>query len=217
MKAILYATALLAGLAVSTAQATTLTTLPQENDVIYSWGLPDTAAYGQTFTLGSAATLNNFAFRINDLGTSIDFVAYVFGWDTDRTVGSALLSVAGATLGSDAMTTISVAAGNLALGAGQYVAFLQAKSNGDAGWGSVSGSDAYSGGAFVFQNNTGDESQFGTVAWESNWQGPGSDLAFSIKFDAPPPSAIPLPAGLPLMVLALGGLGLAARRKRRAA
>ncbi|MFN4128277.1 MAG: hypothetical protein ACK4GC_00430, partial [Paracoccaceae bacterium] len=45
-----------------------------------------------------------------------------------------------------AMSSVSVALGNVMLGAGQYVAFLQATSDGYTSWGSVA-ADAYAGGA----------------------------------------------------------------------
>lgn len=212
--AIFAAVAITALSAVGEAEALTISTLAQENSTIISWGLPDTAAYGQTFTLSSAATMNDVSFRINDRGTSVSFIAYLFEWAGNRTTGSALASVTGATSGTDAMETTSVDLGNVALGIGQYVAFLQATSSGSAAWGSVS-ADVYSGGAFVFQNNGGNEMSFGTSNWETNWQGSGSDLAFAMTFDNIVP--IPLPAALPLMLLALGSLGLTARYKRKTA
>jgi hypothetical protein len=198
-----------AALSASPVWATTVSTLPQENSTIYSWGLPDTAAYGQTFTVGASENLNAFSFRINDGGTAIGYVAYLFKWSGVGTVGGALLNIAGATVGVASMQTETVAAGSVALSAGQYVFFLQATSAGSANWGSVTGGSVYSGGAFVFQNNTGDINGFGN-GWNTDWQGPGSDLAFSYTTSV---SAVPLPAALPLLGFALGGLGFARRRK----
>lgn len=197
---------------VGTAQAASVSTLAQENSTISSWGLPDTAAYGQTFTLGAASVLNSLSFRINDGGTAVDFSAFIFAWGGDRTTGAALFSTGGATAGAASMETVTVGLGNTAVAPGQYVAFFQATSAGSSSWGSVAGLDAYAGGAFVFQNNTGNQGLFGTSPWSTNWQGPGSDLAFELTYDSPRP--IPLPAALPLMLVALGGLGIAARRRR---
>lgn len=214
MKTLLATAAVALSLMSGTATATTISTLGNENSSIFNWGLPNTAAYGQTFTLGAAATLNTVSFRIDDVGTATTYIAYVFAWGGNLTVGSALASVVGSTVGSAGMQTVTVDLGDVAVGAGQYVAFLQATSPGLALWGSVFG-DVYAGGGFVFQNNGGDETQFGTVNWQLNWQGPGYDLAFALTYDEVAP--IPVPAALPLMLLALGGLGLVARRRRAAA
>lgn len=195
-------------------QAATISTLADENSTIFSWGLPDTAAYGQTFTLAGASTLNDLTFRINDGGTAVSFIAYVFAWAGSQTSGAALSSVSGATAGLNGMSSVSVALGNVALGVDQYVAFLQATSAGSAAWGSVA-ADPYAGGAFVFQNNGGDESQFGQSSWTSGWQGAGADLAFSITLDENM-SPVPLPAGGLLLIGAIGGLAALRRRKTAA-
>lgn len=212
MRKFLLTSAILAVMATG-ASAGTVSTLGSEDSQIIYWGLPDTAAYGQTFTLGSAATVNDVTFRIDDFGASVSYVLNIFAWDGSKTSGSALWSAGGSTSGVAGMTTILTSAGNTLLGAGQFVAFLQATSTGSTAWGSVAGSDAYAGGAFVFQNNGGDQSQWGTVNWSTDWQGPGYDLAFAINYDDV--AAVPLPAGLPLLAAGIGGL-FALRRRRRA-
>jgi len=202
------------GLLASAAQATTIGNLGSENSTIMSWGLPDTAAYGQTFTLGSSATVNDVTFRINDFGTAISYTLNIFAWGGNMTTGSALFSIAGLTNGVNGMTSVTTSAGNTLLGAGQYVAFLEAASSGSANWGSVGYTDSYAGGAFVFQNNGGDVSQYGTSDWSTDWQGAGSDLAFAINTDAAQPPAVPLPAGVSLLGGALAMLTSFARRRR---
>ena len=194
------------------AEAATISTLASENSTIQFWGLPDTAAYGQTFTMAAAALLNGITFRINDSGSAISYAAQVFAWDGAKTTGAALFSSTGATSGSGVMESVSVNTGATGLGAGQYVAFLQATSNGAALWGSVSGSSVYDGGAFVFQNNGGNTGLWGTVNWDTNGQGAGSDLAFALDYTV---ATVPLPAGLVLLLGALGSL--AALRRRQAA
>jgi hypothetical protein len=64
------AAALLA-LATATLAALTVSTLADRDSTAFSWGLPDTAAYGQTFSLAGAENITDFTFVINDGGTSI--------------------------------------------------------------------------------------------------------------------------------------------------
>lgn len=210
MKNTICTAALLAGLATG-ASAAQISTLAGENSAIASWGLPNTAAYGQTFTLGSAGSLDNVTFRIDDSGSAVTYDLQVFAWGGTMATGTSLGSVSGATSGVSGMSTVSIGTGGIDLGAGTFVAFLQATSNGGTRWGSVNGSDAYAGGEFVFQNNGGNTSQWTTSNWSGDWQGPDYDLAFALDV-----SPIPLPAGLPLLVGALGALGLV-RRKTKAA
>lgn len=197
---------LIIGLTALPATAATVSTLPLETSFVQSWGLPDTSAYGQTITLGGAETLNSFSFRINDLGTAINFDAYVFGWDGDSTSGSALFSSNGVTVGASGMNTITINVGALPLLAGQYILFLQATSLGLAYWGTVTG-DPYNGGSFAFQNNNGDPSKFGNNSWLV-----GNELAFSYTTDV---TAVPVPAALPLLATGLGALGFAGWRSSK--
>lgn len=46
---------------------------------------------------------------------------------------------------------------------------------------------------------------------------PGDRVTFNSNFTVEPPAAVPLPAALPLLVMSLGGLAAARRRKSRAA
>lgn len=201
-------------IAVPAGASTVISTLALENDDIYWWGLPNTAAYGQTFTLAAPASFNEVQFRINDLGEAIDFTGYLFSWSGNSVTGSALGAVNGTTAGQSGMETVTVDFGAVDLLAGEYVAFLQATSvtASLSRWGSVNGMDAYAGGLFVYQNNDGDISQI-TGPWIPDYQGSGYDLAFAITLDREAPGVIPLPAGLPLLLGALGLLGLAARRR----
>jgi hypothetical protein len=206
----LFATALVLATAAS---AATIDTLGDENSTVRPWGQPDTSAYGQTITVVDAFALDNFQVRINDIGTAISFTAHVFAWLGDRTGGAALATVLGATSGSGMMETITIDTSGLILSAGEYVLFLQATSGGAGRWGSVR-ADAYADGAFVFQNNSGDTSHFGTEGWTANLQGPGYDLAFGVNTAGVPP-AVPLPASSLLLLAGIAGLAGTARRSRR--
>lgn len=71
------------------------------------------------------------------------------------------------------------------------------------------GSDKYLGGEFIFSNTASGFSN--TTVWTSRF-GSGEDLAFQATFGQI--SAVPVPAALPLLLSALGGIGFAARRRR---
>lgn len=186
-------------------------TFGAENSSVYSWGLPDTAAYGQTFTLGASETVNNFSFRINDGGSAIGYTAYVFAWDSGNAVtsGSALFSTSGTTSGNGLMQTYTINTGSLALGSGMYVAFLQASSGGAASWGSTT-NDVYAGGSFVFQNNGGDSSQWGSSGWTTGWS-TAADVSFAVNGV---PAAVPVAPALPLLASGIGALAVLRRRRR---
>lgn len=194
------------------ASAATIDTLAGQNSAISSWGLPNTASYGQTFTLDTDASLTDVLFRINDYGNAVSYDLHVLAWDGTRASGSSLGSVSGTTAGVVGMRDVSIATGGFTLGAGSYVAFLQATSRGMTSWGSVAMSDAYSGGEFVFQNNGGDTSLWTTTDWRGDWQGANSDLAFRIDYEEIAP--IPVAPALPLLATGLAALVLLRRRAK---
>ena len=187
-------------------------TFGAENASALFWGLPDTAAYGQTFTLEAATPISNVSFRIGDDGTAIGYMAYVFAWDSSRAAvsGDALFSAAGSTAGVNrAMTTYTVETGGLALGPGMYVAFLEATSPGAAVWGATD-LDAYAGGTFVYQNNGGDTTQLSRTAWGTDPFG-AQDLSFAINGV---PAAVPVAPALPLLATGVAALAVLRRRRR---
>ena len=190
--------------------AVTISTLADENDAVFSWGQPDTKWYGQTVSFANDVSLNSFTFRINDEGTSISYDAQIYAWDGDSATGASLFSSSSATAGvNSTMTSYSTATGALGLMAGDYVLFFEATSNGSANWGSVTGSDAYTGGDFVFQNAFNGDGIFDP--WSVTFPS-ARDLAFSVEYDL---AAIPLPAGGFLLIGALGGLAALRRRKTK--
>jgi hypothetical protein len=176
--AMLVSTAMMEG---GIAAAQDISTLANESSSISSWGLPDTAAYGQTFMVNSTSRLNNVTFRINDGGIAITYDAKVFAWDSvnKRVMGAALASASSQTAGASGMQTVTITTdgANLA-GAGTYVVFLQATSAGNASWGSTDDA-TYADGTFVFQNNSGDILQWDSTAWTDGF---GLDLAFALNF-----------------------------------
>lgn len=211
MKTLLASTAIIVACA-TTGSATTLSNLADENTAISSWGLPNTAFYGQTITLGAAASLDNVLFRLDDNGTAVSFDLHVYSWDSGSGTasGANLASASGATSGVDGMADASVATGGIALGAGEWLVGYQATSNGRVQWGGVDdNAGGYAGGGFVFQNNSGNAAQLTSSGFTTTWR--VEDTAFEFEFNAVAP--VPLPAGLPLMAVGLAALGWASRRK----
>lgn len=182
------------------AGAATISTLGTEDTFFAEWGLPVVDRFGQTMTLDSAATVRSFTFRIDDEGTAISYVAELFAWDGFNTVGGALASVAGATAGNDAVTDYVADIADTLVGVGEYALAFRATSPGAAAW-AMATTNPYADGNFVL----------GIAGEPLGDFEPAFDAAFAVTFDEVAP--VPLPAALPLLSAALGGLGLLARRR----
>lgn len=152
---------------------------------ISSWGVPDTATYGQTITAnGSQTGLRDFTFYLNfGGGAPVNTQAFVYAWDPVglRLTGNALFASDVFTAPSTAgFSPVLVQTGGVSLNAGsQYVLFLTTstapgQSTGSYTWGTVS-DDTYAGGTFVYQNNATDFASLGNRGWDV---GSFGDLAF---------------------------------------
>lgn len=187
------------------------------------FGEPDTASYGQTFTVTGADTqLDSFSFRFDDYlnPDTVDFAAYVFAWDGSKASGPQLFASGGLSSsnngGSDGFEEFVFNTGGLVLSSGmKYVAFLSASNFFDGSSGSslweLSNSDFYADGEFVFLNHGSDFDAVTQNAWNSI---SGRDTYFKASFSTPAP--VPLPASLPLVLLGVGSLALIRRRQSRA-
>jgi hypothetical protein len=166
--------------------------------------------------------LNSFSMYLVDyLGVApssppIDFTAYIYAWDGSKATGSALYSSAVQSFsGSLTPTEYVFNTGSLALTSGsQYVAFLFANSGGSAGMpiAGTLGSDAYSGGSFVFYNTT-NFSDLTTNSWDGASLFSPTDAWFKAAFNAV--GAVPEPGSWALMLLGFAGVGVALRRDRK--
>jgi len=154
---------------------------------IVPFGCPDTTTYGQVITIPSGQThLGKFHFSWINLNTGSMVVrGEVYAWDGSKATGSALYESKPKTISfSDGLyhkvgfkaTLVPVTPG------AQYVIFAsidkdyeKCTNDYEVGWGYI-GSDVYPGGNFVFQNNTGDESQWTTTPWTDF----GADVAFKV-------------------------------------
>jgi uncharacterized protein with beta-barrel porin domain len=169
------------------ASAENIDTIPQWNGTsfISSWGVPNTATYGQTFIPTVSQTrLSSFTFEVAQTsGTAPQYQAFVYQWDpvNRRLTGSALYTSAVVTAPTGAaFTPVTFNAGNVTLTAGQqYVLLLstsnqQPQANGSYKWGALTNNTAVPSGQFVFNNNG---ANFGSLS-TTTWSFIGEDLAF---------------------------------------
>lgn len=186
--------ALLAITVVSSGGATSTidtTTVWDGSTSISSWGVPDTATYGQTITPTSRqVTLNSFTFNLaNNSGTAPQYQAFIYQWDSvtnNRITGSALYTSAIITAPAAAatFTPVTINTGGTALTANQkYVLFLttstiSGQASGSYRWGSVSDA-TYTGGKFVYMNNGSIFADLSSTAWDTTYN---QDLAFTATF-----------------------------------
>jgi hypothetical protein len=146
---------------------------------VQPFGCPDTTTYGQVITVPQNETsLNKFTFRWINLNTGSMVVrGEVYAWDGTKATGSALWESSPKKIQyPDFVFHKRVFnPGSIAVTPGaQYVLFASIDkdyekcTNGyELGWGLVTSGDAYPGGFFVYQNNSGDESQWTTTAWST--------------------------------------------------
>ncbi|QOG20346.1 MULTISPECIES: autotransporter outer membrane beta-barrel domain-containing protein [Bradyrhizobium] len=170
----------------TSAQAQNIDTMPQWNGTsfISSWGVPNTATYGQTFTPTSGQTrLSGFNFQLSlPFGTAPQYQAFVYAFDptTQHITGSALFSSGIMTAPSgSAYQTVSINTGGVSLTPGQqYVLFLTTSTitgqpNSAYRWGALTNNTAIPNGQFVYQNNG---TNFGMLS-ATSWSSIGEDLA----------------------------------------
>lgn len=189
--------------------ATTLDNGSGTSGSISSFGYPNSQSYGQVFTAPVTGTMTSFtlwldgavANIVGGVGTWNGTAAFDFGFGSDATLFSSAStpSVAGA---NTFAPNINVTAGSL------YVAFLSVFGLDNVfATTSMPLSDTVTPGIEYFVwNNTTDPN--GNSSW--NYFSNFGSVQFSATFE---PSAVPLPASLPLALLALAGLGFAARRR----
>jgi hypothetical protein len=197
-------------------------------DVAQSWGKDNSQTYGQTITVPTDNVLTSFSFWLGRTSTnfptpsepSLSFMAYVYEWSTatSRATGPALytsgLFTHNATPATP-FTEYSFGTGGLSLTTGSvYALFLS--TSGLAGSGRIQweapGSDAYSGGDFVFQNNGENTGLWTTSAWSTFSSAP--DLRFEATFVGSS-SVVPEPSTWIMLATGLLALGLVAMRRRR--
>jgi hypothetical protein len=148
---------------------------------VLTFGVPNTATYGQTVTLSGAANVTGFAFEVL-CSAAVTLRGHVYAWDGEGTkaTGPSLFDSAAVTLESgEAFDLVSISTGNLSLSPGSYVFFVSTSEDqggGAAGCQFGSGADVHPGGLFCYQNSGAD-----TAKWTGSiWSCMGTDLAFRV-------------------------------------
>lgn len=164
----------------------TIDTTPYWDRVQYisSFGMPDTATYGQTISMTESAILTQFSFFIKVLPTTV-FRGHVFAWDGSKATGDPLFEGGPMSTTQDANfeEVVFDIPDGIALDEGQqYVLFAStsqdpAQPNSAGKWGAVIPNTVYNGGQFVYLNNGADPTKWTSTAWSPIAQ----DLAFKAE------------------------------------
>jgi hypothetical protein len=157
---------------------------------ISSWGVTDTATYGQLLIVpGRENSLKFFSFSINDLGVAITYRAMIYNWDSSsqHATGSPLFQTGPmTTVGADRYERYTFTIpGGLNVTPGQQLILLATTSFDQAGapasaarWGSTKNDASYPEGRFYFLNNNNNSAALTTTAWSVI----SDDLAFAASF-----------------------------------
>ena len=202
--------------------AQNINTVPGWNGTsfISSFGVTNTATYGETITVAAPTQFFGFTFRIGNCSAPVTFRGHVYAWNGSMATGASLYDGPIQTVPADAVFhTVSFTPPTaIVLAAGQYVLFASTSEDQASAppaacrWGALTNNTAYPGGQFVFINNGPDPSQWTTV----NWSNIGEDLAFTANFSLPAATAPALSQwSLIALCLLLLGVGFVSVRRSR--
>lgn len=192
---------------------------------VQPFGEPDTATYGQTFTVGADNVLTDFSFWLDDeyADYPVSFAAYVYAWDGAKAAGPELYASSMVSTtnngGSDGFEQFTFNTGELALTEGEkYIAFLSASnffafSDNGLAYMEASGTDSYAGGDFAYYNNGSTFAALTLGAWEYVGSDLYGDARFEANFTGGIGGAIPEPATWLMMIMGFGMTGLFVRRR----
>jgi len=148
---------------------------------ISSFGVPNTATYGQTITVWDGADpMTGFTFEIK-CNNTVTLRGSVYAWDGLKATGSSLFTSDPQTLQDGDFQEVSFDTGSLSLPAGDYVIFASTSAdqseapNSACKFGAVADT-SYTAGNFVFLNNGTDTSMWTADSWSTIPE----DLAFRV-------------------------------------
>ncbi len=158
----------------------TINTFKQYDQAVGQLGCPNSTTYGETITVPAGKkSLTSFKYYMGGqatAGQSMVVRGELYAWDGSKATGPAIFETAPRTIAYDdfdfRFETFKTPGAKVKAGQ-QYVLFVSIDKDfedctGPYGvtWGAADGT-AYTGGGFVYQNNTGDESQWTTTTWQS--------------------------------------------------
>lgn len=184
---------------------------------IGSWGVLNTATYGQTLT-AEGSQLTDFTFylgRRSGGSGDIQYRAYLYQWDGSKATGSAVWQSAISVLTPGVNPfPVSFAPNAAVTNGSQYVLFfstsgLQAgQPQSTARW-NTNSTNPYAGGAFVYMNNTDNFALLTSNSWDTSFS--GRDLQMNVTFDG---AGVPEPSTYAMISAGLAALVALHRRRR---
>ena len=180
----------------------------------HAFGSPDTATYGEVFSVATPDTfLNDFSlYLLNDGSGTLNFKAYVGAWDGSKATSILYASTTQSITGDGSFSDTGFSfSPNIALTAGDYVAFLSTSALGTqpaVTFGMPLGLPS-GGPGFVFTNSGTNFAALIANAWDC----PNCGTTANVWFKA---TLTSVPEPMAVLVLGSGLLGLGFARRRPA-